>query len=116
MLQTALKVLLTSILVVASSEAAKRNTLLGAILVSLPLTSILAMLWLYADTRDPDKVAAFTTSIFWMVLPSLTLFIALPILLRRGLPFAPSLLVSIALTVASYWAMVLILRRFGIEI
>ncbi len=78
MLETALKVLLTSVLVVASSEAAKRSSLLGAIIVSLPLTSILALSWLYADTRDPEKVAALASNIFWMVLPSLALFIALP--------------------------------------
>lgn len=114
MLQTAVKVLVTSVLVVAIAEAGKRSSLLGALLASLPLTSLIAMIWLYADTRDGEKVADLASSIFWLVLPSLILFVALPLLLRRGVPFAASLAVASALTVAGYFAMLALLRRFGI--
>jgi len=116
MIETALKVLATSLIVVAVSETSKRSALLGALLASLPLTSLLAMGWLWADTRDPEKIAQLATGIFWLVLPSLVLFIALPLLLRRGVPFLPSMLISIALTVVSYFAMLGLLKRFGIEI
>jgi hypothetical protein len=116
MIEQVVKVLLTSILVVAASEAAKRSALLGAILASLPLTSLMAMVWLYADTRDPEKVAALATGIFWLILPSLTLLLVLPLLLRKGVPFAPSLAVGIALTAVSYFAMITILKRFGIDV
>lgn len=116
MLQLAVKVLLTSLLVVAIAESGKRSSVLGAVLASLPLTSLLAMIWLYADTGDSAKVAELASSIFWLVLPSLILFIALPLLLRRGVAFAPSLLIASALTVAGYLAMLAILKRFGIEL
>jgi F0F1-type ATP synthase assembly protein I len=116
MIEQVVKVLLTSILVVAASEAAKRSALLGAILASLPLTSLMAMVWLYADTRDPEKVAALATGIFWLILPSLTLLLVLPLLLRKGVPFAPSIAVGIALTAVSYFAMIAILKRFGIDV
>ena len=116
MLQTTIKVLLTSVLVVAIAEAGKRSSLLGAILASLPLTSLLAIVWLYADTRDSEKIASLTASIFWLVLPSLILFVALPLLLRGGVPFVPSLAVASALTVAGYFAMLAILKRLGIEL
>ena len=116
MIETIVKVLVTSVLVVAISEAAKRSMLLGAILASIPITSVLAMIWLYADTRDSEKIAALATGIFWLVLPSLLLFIALPLLLRGGVPFVPSLIASIALTVAGYFAMVALLARLGMEI
>ncbi len=116
LLQNAIKVLVTSLLVVAVSEASKRSIVLGAILASLPLTSVLAMGWLYADTRDAEQVAQLATGIFWLVLPSLVLFIALPILLRRGVAFVPSLGISIALTVVAYFVMLAILKRFGISI
>ncbi len=116
MIETILKVVATSMLVVAASEAAKRNILVGSILASLPLTSLLAMIWLYADTKDPEKVAALAQGIFWLILPSLTLLLALPILLRKGVPFVPSLLIGIALTAASYFLMIAVLKRFGIEI
>lgn len=78
MLDQLIKVLLTSVLVVTASEAAKRSVVLGALIASLPLTSILAMIWLYADTRDPQRLAAFATGIFWLVLPSLVMLIVLP--------------------------------------
>jgi predicted permease len=74
------------------------------------------MAWLWADTRDAEKVAALSSGIFWLILPSLTLLFALPLLLRKGMPFVPSLAVSVALTAASYFAMVALLKRLGISI
>ena len=116
MIEQIAKVLLTSVLVVAASEAAKRSVVAGALIASLPLTSLLAMIWLYVDTRDTERVAALASGIFWLVLPSLTLLIALPLLLRKGLPFAPSMAISVALTAASYFAMLAILKWFGIQV
>ncbi len=116
MLEYAIKVAVTSILVVAVSEAAKRSTLLGAALASLPITSLLAMIWLWADTKDPERVAALANGIFWLILPSLVLLLTFPLLLRQGVPFAPSLLIAVALTIASYLAMIAALKRLGIDI
>jgi hypothetical protein len=116
MLQTIIKVVLTSVLVVAIAEAGKRSVLLASILASLPLTSVLAFIWLYADTGDTEKVAALSIGIFWLVLPSLILFIALSLLLRSGAGFAPSLALSIGLTAGGYALMLAVLSRFGIEI
>lgn len=114
MLEAAVKVIITSVLVVAIAEVAKRSSLFAAILASIPLTSVLAMIWLYLDTGDAEKVATLASGIFWLVLPSLALFIALPLLLRAGWPFTPSLLVSGALTVGCYVAMIALLKRFDI--
>ena len=114
MLQIALKVIITSVIVVAIAEIAKRSSLFAAILASLPLTSLLAMIWLYVDTGDAEKVAALATGIFWLVLPSLALFIALPLMLRAGWSFAPSLVASGALTVGCYLAMIALLKRFDV--
>jgi hypothetical protein len=116
MLATAIKVLATAVLVVAISEVAKRSSLMGAVLASIPLTSLLAIIWLYADTGDTEKVADLATGIFWLVLPSLALFIALPLLLRAGVPFTLSLIGACALTVASCFLMLGILKLFGIAI
>jgi hypothetical protein len=115
-LATAIRIAVTAVLVVAISEVAKRSSLLGAVLASIPLTSVLAMVWLYADTGDAEKVAELATGIFWLVLPSLVLFIALPLLLRAGWGFAPSLLAASALTVACYFLMLAILKRFGMAV
>lgn len=116
MSQVLIKVLLTSVLVVAVSEAAKRSTVLGALLASLPLTSVLAMIWLYAETRDPQKIAELSIGIFWLVLPSFILFLLLPVLLKKGFAFAPSLIVSALATAGGYYVMLAVLKRFGIEI
>ncbi len=89
-------------LVVGASELGKRNELLGALLVSIPLVSVLAIVWLWSDTQDSEQVANFTTGILWLVLPSLVLFLSLPILLRRGVEFWPALGIATMLTVIAY--------------
>lgn len=116
MAYTAIKVLLTAVLVVAISEVAKRSTLLGGILASLPITSLLAFVWLYGETGDVGKVASLSYSIFWYVLPSLVLFVVLPVLLARGFDFWLSLAIACGLTVVAYAAMASILARFGVAL
>ncbi|MGB4864654.1 MAG: DUF3147 family protein [Hyphomicrobium sp.] len=116
MLYTALKVLITAVLVVAISEIGKRSSALGALIASLPLTSLLAFVWIYGETGDTAKIASLSASIFWYVLPSLVLFLALPVLINQGHGFWLSLAISSALTFAAYLAMIWILGRFGIAL
>jgi hypothetical protein len=116
MVYSAVKVLLTAVLVVAIAEAAKRSTVLGGIIASLPLTSVLAFIWLYGETGDTQKIADLSTSVFWYVLPSLVLFIALPMLLGRGVGFWLSLMIASALTFAAYLLMTAILARLGVTL
>jgi len=111
-----IKILVTTALIVLISEIAKRSSLLGAILASVPLVSVLAMIWLYIDTKDPAKVSALASSVFWLVLPSLALFIALPVLLKQGVNFYLSLGISIGLTIGCYWLMISALGHFGIKL
>ena len=115
MSQFLIKVLLTALLVVAVAEIAKRSTLLGALLASLPLTSLLAIVWLYLDTGDVARVADLAGSIFWLVLPSLALFLVLPAALKAGWAFWPSLAAGCAATVAAYGAMIWARATAGIR-
>ena len=108
-----IKIAITTVLIVLISEISKRSTFLGAILASLPLVSVLAFIWLYHETHDLPRISALSINIFWLVLPSLALFIALPQLLRQGLHFYVALSVAIAITVACYGLMVLVLNYFG---
>lgn len=110
------KILVTTALIVLISEIAKRSSLIGAILASVPLVSVLAMIWLYVDTQDIDKVRDLASSVFWLVLPSLALFVALPILLKHGVNFYFSMTISILITIGCYSLMVYVLGRFGIEL
>jgi hypothetical protein len=116
MTQYALKVFITAVLVVLISEVGKRSSTLGAIIASLPLTSLLAFIWLYGETGDTAKVADLARGIFWYVLPSLVLFIVLPLMLSQGYGFWVSLAAASALTFAAYLAMIAILSRFGITL
>lgn len=111
-----LKTIVTVALVLAISTIARRSTLLGGILASVPLVSVLAMIWLYAETRDIARIEAFSMSVFWLVIPSLALFVSLPVLLRAGLGFYASLAVAIALTVAAYSVLIVLLGWAGIRL
>ena len=98
------------------SELSKRSSLLGALLASIPLVSVLAMIWLYADTKDAAQVASLSRSIFWLVLPSLTLFVLLPPLLQRGYSFYLSLAASIGATAVVYYVVISIAPRLGVRL
>lgn len=111
-----IKIAVTVVLVVLISEVAKRSSLIGAILASVPLVSVLGIMWLYIDTRDIGKITDLSTSIFWLVLPSLALFVTLPILLKREMNFYLSMGLSIAVTVLCYYAMIVVLGKFGIKL
>ena len=110
MTQFLIKVLISALLIAAVSEVARRSSLLGALLASLPVTSLLAFMWLYRETGDTEKVAALSADIFWLVLPSLVLFVLFPVLLRHGWNFWTSLGVSSVATAIAYGAVVLALR------
>ena len=111
-----LKVVISALVIVVAAELAKRSSVLGAVVASLPLTSLLAFVWLYLDTGDTARVSSLATGIFWLVLPSLGLFLVLPLLLRLGWGFWLSLLVASGVTVACYGLMVVALRKAGMGV
>lgn len=110
------KTIISAVIIVAVSEVSKRSSLLGAILASLPLVSYLGIIWLYIDTKSKNQVAQLSRGVFWMVIPSLSFFIVLPVLLKTELNFYLSLAISTAIMIAVYFTMIFILQRFGINI
>ena len=111
-----LKLLITAVIIVIVSEISKRSTFVGALLASIPIVSVLAMIWLYIDTKSIEKISDLSIGIFWLVLPSLALFILLPILLKNGVNFYLSMLLSIFFTAGCYSLMIFILGFFNIKI
>lgn len=109
-----LKVLVSALIVAGSSELAKRHPGAGAILVSLPLSSVLALSWLWLETGDAARVAAFSWGILWAVLPSLVFLAALPALLRVGVGFWPALGLSALGTAGAYAVYARLLMRWGV--
>jgi hypothetical protein len=106
------KVAVSATLIVAISELAKRSSMMGALLASLPLVSILAMVWLYHESGDTAKIIALSMDIFWLVIPSLALFIFLPILLKCNVNFYVSLSISILITALAYGLLIALLEHF----
>jgi hypothetical protein len=113
MLQYAIKVVLSAAVIVAVAEISKRSPMWAAALASLPLTSILAFVWLHLEGDRTEHIAGLSMDIFWLVLPSLVLFVVLPVLLRAGAGFWTSLAASCAATAAAYAAMLFVLARIS---
>ena len=114
MAELALKGIIAGVLVVAATEASRRSTALAAILVSLPLTSIIALAVLWVDTGDEQQVIDLSWAILWIVLPSVVLFIALPLLMRLGLHFWAALPLACAIMAGAYWVYAQVLERVGL--
>lgn len=110
------KIIITTTLIILIAEISKRSSFIAAALASIPLVSVLAMIWLYVDTHNIAKVSALASSVFWLVIPSLALFITLPILLKQGMNFYLSMSVSIAITMGCYGLMIYLLNYFGVKL
>ena len=110
-----LKTLISAIIIVVVSEIAKRYTWTAAIIVSLPLTSLLAFVWLYWDTKDTQKVIELSYSTIVMSIPSFVFFIVLPLLLKFKQNFILSIIVSILSTTLAYIIFMFIVKKFNIN-
>ena len=116
MLFIVIKTIITVVVVIAVSEIAKRSSLLAGIIASIPLTSFLAFIWLYWETKDSQKVIDLSYSIIWMVIPSFTFFIILPLALKFNISFVLSMILAIISTALAYWLFLEFLNKFGVNI
>lgn len=110
------KALISGLIIALVSEVAKRSPGIGALIASLPLVSILGMIWLWRDTADAPRLAAHAEATFWFVLPSLPMFLLVPALLRKGVAFWPALAAGCALTIGLYLTMIWVGPRFGLKL
>ena len=111
-----IKVFISSAIIVLVSEIAKRDSLLGGLVASIPIVSVLSMIWLYIDTNDIDKVKALANGILWMIFPSISLFIVLLILINCGIKFYLSLTISILTTMVCYLLTISVMNYFGFKV
>jgi hypothetical protein len=116
MLWLAIKALISGIIVAAVSEIAKRYPGFGGLIASLPLVSILGMLWLWREKPDAANMAAHAQGTFWFVLPSLPMFLTIPAMLRAGFNFYVALAVGCALTILLYLGMIALAPKLGIRL
>jgi hypothetical protein len=111
-----IKALISGGVIALASETAKRFPLWGAVMVSVPLTSLLTALWLHAETKDNQKIAIFLENVFWAHLPTLVFFIICPMLLKNGMNFWAAMGISLAATSAVFLIYAMVLKQFGISI
>ncbi|MEM9015485.1 MAG: DUF3147 family protein [Verrucomicrobiota bacterium] len=119
----AVKLLLSAGLIYVVNEivVAKSRPMLGSMIASLPLVSLITLVWIWGAMKDSpaertERLAEHSMGVFWFVLPSLPMFLIFPMLLRRGISFWPSLLLCCFITMALYVGMALLLKRFGIDL
>jgi hypothetical protein len=110
------KLFLSALIILLVNKVQLFNDRLSALLIALPLNSLLAMIWMHQAKQSPERLANHAEGTFWFVLPTLPMFLILPWMLRNGWGFWAALLANCAITVALFWITVIILRRFGIDL
>ncbi|WP_411826741.1 DUF3147 family protein [Luteolibacter sp. AS25] len=110
------KVLLTAVIILFVTKIQLFSDKLSALLIALPLTSLLAMIWMWQGGQSSQRIAGHAEGTFWFVLPTLPMFLILPWMMRNGWSFWSSLLANCLLTTAFFWITVVLLRKFGIDL
>jgi hypothetical protein len=106
------KIILTAVIIFAVAQLSQRDTLLAALLASIPLVSVLAMIWMNHDGASGEEIIIFSKHIVWLVLPSVLLFIVMPELIERGWSFYPALGGGLSATIIGYFVMIELMKRF----
>jgi hypothetical protein len=110
------KLFLSALIILFVTKIQLINDRLSALLIALPLTSLVAMLWMHQAGQSSERLANHAEGTFWFVLPTLPMFLIIPWMLRHGWGFWTTLAVNCLFTVAFFWLTVIVLRRFGIDL
>jgi uncharacterized membrane protein (GlpM family) len=110
------RAVMTALVVVLIAWVARKSPNLGGLIASIPLVSTLGMVWLWHDTQDASKVADYSLAALIFFLPSIPMFVIIPLLLRQGFGFWPVLAVALAVTMALYWLTSRIAASYGMEL
>ncbi len=111
-----IKISITALIIIIISEVSKRLPLLGSLIASLPLISVLGMIWIFQETKDTQKLITHAEGTFWYVLPSLPMFLLMPWMMKKGISFYFSLSAGILLTIVLYLLMTKLLSRIGMNL
>jgi len=110
------KVLLTAVIILFVNKIQLFSDKLSALLIALPLTSLLAMIWMWQGGQTSSRIAGHAEGTFWFVLPTLPMFLILPWMLRNGWSFWTALGANCILTTGFFWLTVVILKKFGFDL
>lgn len=109
------KYLTTAFVIVAVSEIAKRSDRLGSLIASLPLVTVLTLIWLNVEKQPVEKISNHAYYTFWYVIPTLPMFLVFPYLMTK-FNFWISLSIFIISTILIFWVYAIIMKRFGIDL
>lgn len=115
-MQALIKIGLSALIIFLISEISRRSIFWSGVLASLPLLSVLALIWIYKDGANTETITQFCHSVFWLVIPSLLLFLILPILLKNNVPFYFALFLACTATALGYWGLIRLMSVFGITL
>lgn len=110
------KLFVTAAIIVIVNKVQLFNDRLSALLIALPFTSIIAMVWMHQAKQSSERLANHAEGTFWFVLPTLPMFLIMPWMLRNGWGFWATLAANCLLTIGFFWVTVFVLRRFGIDL
>ena len=111
-----MKLFISAAIIVIVNKVQLYSDRLSALIIALPLTSLVAMVWMNHGGQPPQRIANHAEGTFWFVLPTLPMFLVLPWMLRNGHGFWFSLAANCLLTAGFFWFTVIVLRRFGIDL
>ena len=108
------KICLSAIIIFAVVQVSERNTLRAAVLASVPIVSVLAMMWMNHEGQSADEISGFAKDIAWLLIPSLLMFIVMPVLIDRGWEFYPALGAGLLTTILGYFLMIQFMEKYGL--
>ena len=108
------KIGLTALIIFAVVQVSERSTLLAAVLASIPIVSVLAMMWMNHEGQSAEEISVFAKEIVWLLIPSLLMFIVMPLLIDRGWEFYPALGAGLMPTIVGYFIMIQIMEKYGL--
>ena len=114
--QDVVKIIVTALLIVLVTKVQVVSDRLSSLLIALPFTSLIAMVWMQMEHQSAQRIANHAEGTFWFVLPTMPMFLVIPWMLRHGWPFWPTMLANCVMTIVLFWIMVLIMRKFGMNL
>ncbi|MEE2746884.1 MAG: DUF3147 family protein [Candidatus Thermoplasmatota archaeon] len=110
----AAKIVLTALIIFGVVQVSEQNKLMAAVLASIPIVSVLAMIWMNHEGQSSEEIVVFAKNIVWLIIPSLLLFIVMPVLMERGWEFYPALGAGLASTLIGYFLMTQVMEKYGL--
>ncbi|MCH9758073.1 MAG: DUF3147 family protein [Proteobacteria bacterium] len=110
-----LKYLISAAIITFVSEIAKRLDRVGALIASLPLVTLLVLVWLYIEGQPTEKISNHAWYTFWYVLPTLPMFAAFPFLMKH-FGFWLTLALSMLITLICFVIVALLARKIGVAL